>query len=877
MFRSAWILAGAILAGAGGVWAQSAAADANTIPAALGEMTLHIVPQSHIDLAWWWRYDPETLEVVAKHTLETAFGNLEKFPDYTFTYLQVPVIEPLEARHPDLFYKLRYYAHQAKAIGLGLPNPDARPANGRLAIGSASYCEFDGSVPGGESLVRQFVYGKRYFLREFGLEVKTAWVQDAWTHPWTLPQILKKCGIDSYMFSRPRGQGEQMFWWESPDGSRVFAYKPLGVDDESLPPQERLERRLLEMNHRYGVRDDLTLIGVGNHGGGALRADVERMRGVMTRRATSATNAATSPGMIFSTPDRFVRAVLRGPHHFPVVNYELEPTIRGAYTTVGEIKRGNRRGESLLLTLEKFSAIAARLGQRPYPQTTIFDLWKKVMLNQFHDTISGTDIPAATDDALRLYREIEQRGRAELDACLGALAARIDTAGPGTPVVVFNPLAWARTDVVQCDLVSDAAPVSLRLTDKEGHRVATQILGDRLDGGKHTITVAFVAAAVPSLGYQVYWLAVGQEPDPAPASLKASASELENAYYRVRIDPATGCLASVWDKEHHREVLAAAGRGNLIQILEDFGDSEGFLKSAAGVAERNEWTGHPCRDVDAEPRIALVERGPVRAVVEIKKKSGLARFAQCVTLYAGIRRIDFDLAIDWRGQNQMVKVSFPLAISSPQAAYEIPYGVIQRPSQGEEHTAQQWVDISAEDFGVSLLNDSRYGFDVTSNTIRMSVLRSPAAPVYATDEAETHHVKYALYPHPGGWRGAGVARRGYELNTPLIAVLERPHAGDLPAAGAFVKVEPENMLLTVLKKAEDSDHLILRCYETEGKARAIRVTLPAPLAIDAVHTTDLLENDEQELSSESTGFAADTSAYSINTYKLLRYNPPRTL
>lgn len=861
-----------ILAGTGGVWAQPTLTNTNTTPATLGDMTLHIVPQAHIDLAWWWRYDPETLEVVAKHTLETAFGNFEKFPDYTFTYLQVPVIEPLETLHPDLFYKLRYYVHHARAIGLGIPNPGARPSHGRLAIGSASWCEFDGSVPGGESLVRQFVYGKRYFLREFGVEVKTAWVQDAWTHPWTLPQILKKCGIDSYMSSRPRGQGEQMFWWEAPDGSRVFAYKPFDVDGDSLPPQERLDQRLLDMNRRYGVRDDLTLTGVGNHGGGALRADVERMRQVMARRAAPGTNAATSPGMIFSTPDQFVKAVLGGPHHFPVVNDELEPTIRGAYTTVGEIKRGNRRSESLLMTLEKFSSIAARLGQRPYPQTTIFDLWKMVMLNQFHDTISGTDVIPATDDALRLYREIERRGRAELDACLGALCTRIDTAGAGKPIVVFNALAWERTDVVPCDLVSDAAPGSIRLTNKDGHRLATQILGDRVVGDKHVITIAFVADAVPSLGYQSYWLAFGQQPaaDPEPAPLKSSSSELENAYFRVQIDPATGCLRSVFDKAQHREVLAATGKGNLIQILEDFGDSEGFLKSAEGVEERNGWTGHHCWDVDAEPRIALVERGPVRAVVEVKKKFGLARFTQRVTLYAGIRRIDFDLAIDWRGTNKMVKVSFPLAVSSPKAAYEIPYGVIQRPSQGEEHTAQQWVDISTEDYGVSLLNDSRYGFDVTPDTIRMSVLRSPAEPVYATDETDTHHVQYALYPHSGGWRGAGVARRGYELNTPLIAVLEAPHAGDLPASGSFVKVEPENVLLTVLKKAEDSDHLVMRCYETEGKVCTTRVTLSVPLAIDAVHATDLLENDERELSAAPTGFTAEAPAYSINTFKLFR-------
>ena len=447
-------------------------------------MTLHVIPQSHIDLAWWWRYDPETLHVVARHTLETAFDNMEKYPDYTFTYLQVPAIEPLERLYPLLSYKLSYYVHNPNAIGLRIPNPGAGGAKGRLAIGSAAWCEFDGSVPCGESLVRQFVYGKRYYLHTFGIDVRTAWCQDAWTHPWTLPQILKKCGVDSYMFSRPRGKGEAMFWWESPDGSRVFAYKPFRIEDESLPSQDRLDRRLLETNRRYGVRDDLTLVGVGNHGGGAIRADVERMRRLMAQRAAPSTTTPAPPKLIFSTPDRFVESVLRGPHKFPVVRYELEPTIRGSYTSVAEIKRGNRQAESLLLSLEKFSAIAARLGERPYPQAKLFGLWKKVMLNQFHDTISGTDIYPANEDALRLYRQVTTIGRAELNECLNAICTRIETAGPGIPIVVFNPLAWPRTDAVECDVPCDASPARLELTDKQGNHVAAQIVREQFSQGK---------------------------------------------------------------------------------------------------------------------------------------------------------------------------------------------------------------------------------------------------------------------------------------------------------------------------------------------------------------------------------------------------------
>ena len=335
------------------------------------------------------------------------------------------------------------------------------------------------------------------------------------------------------------------------------------------------------------------------------------------------------------------------------------------------------------------------------------------MLNQFHDVISGTDILPGTDDALRLYQQVWQTGQAESKACFKALCARIDTAGPGTPIVVFNPLAWERTDAVRCDVGCDADPASIRLTDRQGNRVPAQMIGDRSIGANMSSPSFLWRTPFPRWATSLTGSAFGQPPDTEPVSPKLSAREIENGYFRVEIDPTTGCLQSVFDKEQNREVLAATGKGNLIQVLEDFGDSEGFLKSAAGAAEHNEWTGRRCWDVEAGPRIALVERGPVRTVVEVRKKFGLARFRQRITLYAGIRRVDFDLALDWKGKNKMVKVSFPLAVSNPKAAYEIPYGVILRPSRGEEQAAQKWVDISAGDYGVSLLNDSRYGFDVT--------------------------------------------------------------------------------------------------------------------------------------------------------------------
>lgn len=850
----------------------------------LSGMTLHVIPQSHIDLAWWWRYDPHTIHTVVKHTLETAFANMEKYPDYTFTFLQVPSIAPLEQLYPDLFYKIRYYIHNDAAMGERIPNPMAGNVYGRFAVGSAVYCEFDGAVPCGESLVRQCLYGKRYFLRQFGIDVKTAWFQDAWTHPWTLPQILKKSGIDSYMFTRPRPeekfmlvpdslkaeflasvtkeQNERLFWWEAPDGSRVLAYKPLRIGGENLPDQAVINDYLLELRRKYGVHDGLTLIGVGNHGGGALAADVERMRQTMSARNSGGDHAEIR----FSTPQQFVAKILSSSPQLPVIKDELVPTIRGVYTTQGEIKKGNRRSETILLTLEKAAAVTAALGMRPYPRRLLAEAWEKVMLNQFHDTISGTDILPSIEDALRRFREVEQEGIEELQQALISLAECIDTRGRGVPVVVFNPLSWNRCEPVCIQLNSHREITSLTIVDDQNKPLPVQITEMGKKGRSFTAKVLF-PAAVPSLGYAVFW-AQFQKASPAQTELRSQAFQMENEFFSVAIDSVTGCLASVVDKRNGRQVLAPGSLGNMIQIIEDFGDSEGFLISPKGFGEFNFWTGQTW-SMNEKAEIRQIENGPVRLGFEIKKTFGLARFTQRIYLVSRLPRIDFELIIDWQGKNKMVKAAFPLSVQSDSAVYEIPYGTIARPSIGEEHAAQKWVDVSDGHYGVSLLNDGRYGCDVTANTIRLSLLRSPDQPVAATEEAGTHRIGYSLYPHEGNWKQARTMQKGYEFNFPLIAVATDPHHGLLPARHSFFAVEPANVLIEVLKKAEDSEDLLLRLFETEGSSGIVRLTLSPFLRVDAVHKADLMENELETVDLCRHAFNFEISGYAIETFKLI--------
>ncbi len=833
-------------------------------PAPSGEMTVHVIPQAHIDLAWWWRYWPHTVKVVVTHTLETAFDNMDKYPDYTFAFLQVPAIEPLEDLYPGLYYKLHYFQHVTSQLGERIWNPQAQ-GDGRLEIASAAWDEFDGSLPCGESVVRQLMYGKRYYKDHFGVDVKTVWCVDAWTHPWTYPQIFKKSGIENYFFTRGGiPNDEKMFWWEAPDGSRVLTVR-MRYPDGILPSRQELDKELAELWSRYGVRDLITLIGVGNHGGGALRADVETMKAIMQERETA---GSSKPAAVqFSKPSTFEKALKERPGRYPVFAGEITPTIRGVYTTAGGIKDGNRRSECLLMSLEKFSALAWKMGAlERYPQGDIFDSWKKVMLNQFHDTISGTDIPPAQADALQLYQEVLQGGQEHLERALGAIAAQVDTRGEGVPLVVFNPLAWRRSGPVEASLELDGPVRSLRLSGPKGEDVPVQITARQDQEGSHRVSFVFLAREVPSLGYSLYRVFPDEAGLPGYEELKATPLSLENGLLRLSLNPATGNLKSVYDKAAGRESLAG-GEGNRVQIIEDYGDSEGFLDNRDLDHEHlHTWDG-PSWDTEPNPEIKLIESGPVRAVLRVKQKYGLARLTQEIILYAGSAQADFRLFLDWEGRNKMVKVAFPLNVKADQATYEIPYGTISRQNLGQEQNAQQWADLSAGGYGASLVNDNRYGYDIRGSVVRLSVLRSPDHPSFVTDEAGVHRVGYALYPHRGDWRGAGTVKRGYELNNPLIARAESVHGGGLPAQKSFLSLEPENVILTVLKKAEDSDDLVLRLYESAGKACTARLSLACPF--DAVYRTNLLENSLEALPHDSLGFSVPVGAWAIESFRLL--------
>ena len=774
------------------------------VAAVLKNFTVHLVGHAHIDMNWLWLW-PETVEV-CRATFRQALdfmGDAPRrsgdaavpqaaFPEFTFSQSQASTYLAMEQDYPEIFADI-----------------GRRVKEGRWEVTGGTWVEGDMNMASGEAIARQILYAKRYFRDKFGVDVRIAWEPDTFGHAWTVPQILKKAGIDYYYFCRC-GKDIPLFWWEAPDGSRVLAYNFGGYSggvDASIGDQP------LEFARAFGVKDALHVYGVGDHGGGPTRADIESALELQRR--------LIFPRVRFSTAQGFFDKVLSQTTEFPVVRDELNFTFEGCYTTHADIKRWNRTSENLLPTAEAFSALAAAYG-RAYPRDDFTTAWRNTCFNQFHDIFDGSAIHGSYEYSRGLFEQTHKLGSDALDGALGVIAARADTRGGGAPVVVFNPMAWDRTDTVTATVDLPAGTAQVRVTDDRGKQMPAQIVGRDAQNG--TLKVTF-AAEVPSLGYRVFHV------EPVSAEQKHrggvegdDAGRLENEFWRVQVDIANGTITSIYDKRRKIELVPPGERANVLQAL--FEKPHGMSAWEIGEISRTE-------NLDGPAEVRAVQHGPASAAIRVTRKWRASTFTQDITLYAGCERIDFVTTADWReiGTPQadfpMIKVAFPAALVRAEATFDIPFGSIVRPADGHEVPALKWIDLTGTaagggEYGVSLLNDSKYGHDVNGSVMRLTLLRCPYDPDPRPDEGE-HHFTYSLYPHAGGWRRAATVRRSYELNNPLIAITEAAHAGRLPASRSFLRVEPESLIVTALKRAEDAEDIIVRFYESIGAEARARV------------------------------------------------------
>jgi alpha-mannosidase len=825
----AWLMIAAVLLAGGAAPAQTAKDRASTAFRPR-DYTAHLIGHAHIDLAWLWRWE-ETVHDIATNTFRGTLEQMDRMPGLTFAQSQPAVYEAIEKNYPDLFEKIR---DKVKA--------------GTWAPVGGMWSEPDLNMPDGESLAHQLLYGKRYFLDKFGVDVTVGWNPDSFGHNFQLPQILSRAGIRSYVFGRCGPKDTTIFVWEGMDGSRVIGYVTPGFYSVDL--KNGVKGLIAEAARTTTVKDFMILYGAGDHGGGPRHEDLQAIYKYRDDK--------TEPRLEFVRPDRYFQMLEPLKSALPVFKQELNFIFPACYTTQADEKKNNRRLENLLAAAEKFSAVAAFGEFRPYyPERDLDEAWKIVLRNQFHDILDGSGIAPVYEEARRYYREARERGGRALDFSLEEIANAIDTRGEGRPLVVFNSLAWSRTDPVEADLSFPEPVAGLKILDDQGKDVAYQITRESERGAGWQGRVLFIARNVPSLGYRTYRVFKTEKAPEFPSPLTVGPAVLENEFLKASLDARRGWISSLTDKRSGRECLAAPA--NVLQAIAD----EPKLMSAweLGLGRTLAALGEDGASLE------VVERGPVRATVRVKTGFRDSAFSQDLSLYVGIPRLDCRLQMNWQERNVMIKAAFPAAVRSARADFEIPYGFITRPADGNEVPAIRWLDLTDESgaFGLSLLNDSKYGFDVKDNVIRISLVHGPTDPDPEADRGESETI-YSLYPHTGGWQQAQTFRRAGELNQPLLARLALNHPGTLGAANSFARVEPENVVLSTMKKEMGYYNygLIFRVYETFGRETDAVIEFPWDLRFEE---TDLIERPSAKIQEEGRVLHLKLKPFEIKTIR----------
>ena len=882
---------------------------------------IFVVGHAHLDMAWLWRVS-ETWEA-AKNTFASVLKLQEDFPELIYCHSTPALYAWVEENCPDLFAQIK------KAV-----------KNNLWEVIGAFWVEPELNIISGESIVRQLLYGQRYVKEKFGEFSTVAWLPDSFGFCWTLPQFMVSAGVEYFVTQKliwndttkfPHGA----FWWRSPDGSEIFSLMsaPIG---EGIDPVKMVEYAIA-WEKQTGLQNCLWLPGVGDHGGGPTRDMLE-----IARRWES---SSVCPNFEFTTVEKYLQEIkgqgdgemgrwgdgktrgqgdkgtrgqgdgemgrwgdgemgrcgdkedketIQNPKS-KIQNWNDELYLefhRGCYTTHGDQKLYNRRGENLLYEAELFASLATICCGVDYPKAEIEAAWKKLLFNQFHDILPGSSIAEVYEDAEPEWREMQNTATKILQQSLQTLSSQINLPQPpkpdSLPVVVFNSLNWQRSEVVSVSLPVEANNQQWQVYDNSGNQITSQIDADA--------NLLFLAKDIPAIGYCSYWLSTTQATSQNQSKTIALQFILDNEFLRVVVDKETGDLSSVFDKINNREVLS--GSGNQLQAFRD----EGQYWDA--------WNIDPNYADNILPPFKLksiewIEQGILQQRLRVVRQLGESEFIQDYILQVNSQILKIHTKVNWLERHVLVKVAFPLNLEADFATYEIPCGAIQRttkPTTAAEKAkwevpALRWADLTAQgdgergrwgdremggsgnvgsgsillpestsnkqdastanetsnlqesSYGVSLLNDCKYGYDAQPWELRLSLLRSPEWPNPEADKG-FHEFSYGLYPHAGSWQKAQTVKRGYEFNHPLKVVLceNKSQTQSLKDKASFIDISGQNsgqnsgqsVILMAFKQAEDNpQQWILRCYDCVGETAEFQLT--SDIGLNVKESVDLLE------------------------------------
>lgn len=773
----------------------------NPLPPNATEYTYHMIGHGHIDPVWLWPWH-EGVSVIHS-TFRSNLERMKETDEFYFIASSALFYKWVSENDPAMLQEIRERVHEGRWIVVG-----------------GWWVEPDVNLPGGEALVRQGLYGQKTFERLLGVRAKVGFNADSFGHAGTVPQILVKQGMDSYMFHRPgfneKDLPSELFWWEGPDGSRVLSYRiPFSYNDDGNV-SNRINRMLNQFRDQ-SLRSYMAFFGAGDHGGGATRENIRSIKEIQKDK--------NAPTLTFSTPERYFDEIRRDKTiTVPIVKDDLQHHAVGCYTAEIELKKLNRRAEEALITAEKMASVGSVAWGANYARDRITLAWEKVLFHQFHDSLPGTSIPEHSVVARGGYHHALDTAE-EIKYLSGQkLEWQIAAEDPASQyMIVFNPHPWEVKKIIDYDF--DWVDKPSRVEDESGNPLNHQWSHASSEANRRRKLV--LEAQLPPFGYRQIRVFEGESPVIRNA-VSTGDNLLENEFYRIRFF--SDGTAGILDKETGREVFSGAGGGCRAIVIKDTSDTWSH-----GVKTYSEEIGYFDNAV-----FKTLDNGPVRSAIRVITTYGDSSLAIDWTLHRGSRLIGANVRLNWHEKHKILKFSFPVNVDSPESTYEIPYGHIVRETNGDENPGQRWIDVSGrqsgKEYGLTIFNDAKYGYNVIGNDMRISVAR---AAVYAHHDPRVidmereyhwmdqgiHSFRMSLLPHPGNWKDNRVTRIVEEFMSPPVCIYQGIHDGTLPKSGSFLAVDKPNIIISAIKQAEDNNDLVLRCVETAGLRTSAAINL----------------------------------------------------
>lgn len=810
------------------------------------------IGHTHLDIAWLWTIS-QTKEKTIR-SFSTVLNLMKQYPEYKFMSSQPQLYEYIKENEPELYKEIKNKVKEKV-----------------WEIDGAMWIEPDCNIPSGESLIRQIIWGHQFFMDEFGIESKSLWLPDVFGYSAALPQILRKSGIKYFMTTKLDWNQfnvipNDTFMWRGIDGSEVFTHLVTTSDykkqGEAVTFSESNNKTtytgIINANQvmgtwkRYQNKDiseeTLMLFGYGDGGGGPTKEMLEN-----ARRLKYGIPRCPRVQIGFETDyfDRLYAKVMEK-EDIPTWVGELYLEYhRGTYTSMAKNKRYNRKSEFLYQDAEMLATLNMLSGG-VYPEKEMKKGWKTILVNQFHDIIPGSSIKQVYDESHQQYQEAMEGGQELVKDSLKQITSKIDLKEKS--IVVFNTLSHDRDDIVEVTIPQGMKVQGLK--EVEGKNIEIQ----EIDHGKKFI---FYAEKVPSKGYKTYSI-VDQNVQTPRAETNLD-KEFENQYFKVSFDEKYN-ITSLYDKKNEREVIKENKRANVLQAFEDRPmnwenwDIDIYYK-------KKMW------EVNDVKQVEVIEKGPIRYCIKIERNFCDSTLAQYIYFYRDIPRIDFKNCVDWKEKNILLKVAFPIDVNSSKATYEIQYGNIERPTHNNtswevaqfETCGHKWADLSEGAYGVSLLNDCKYGYDIKDGMMRLTLIK---AGTYPNPEADLgiHEFTYSIYPHKNTWKEAKTQEMAYNLNVPMHTVVEEEHEGILPSQMSLLKINKPNCIAEVVKKAETGDGVIVRFYEYKNMKEKIQVSFNNEIKV--AYECDLLENTIGTAKSHNNKIDFQINPYEIKTFRI---------